>query len=338
MRELEEQRRWDELERLARTALADVNVTERAQAVALLYLGRAIHQQVPAEALPILRMARTQFAQVGDPWLAAEARDWEASCLYHLQDPAALDVGRDALTRYRMLTDRDRGVEARMLEHLGTYHLQRQEVADALSCYRKAIDTAGPLVNLARLANIYHGMASGCSRIGETRQALEYFERAVHLSRTHHDVSGSATVGLARLENDYGEYLVRVGHWEHAEDLLQASMGHFDESGVEIGKNAALLSMGDLAHQQGHVDEAIRWTSEAIALAERLGERVSVASGYEQLGELKAAQNDSDGFEACFARSMEILQQADLPERRARALDRYRRVRRRLTAQARRGS
>jgi tetratricopeptide (TPR) repeat protein len=338
MRELEEQQRWGELERLARLAVAEVGVNDRAQAVALFYLGRAIHQQVPAEALPILRMARTQLAQVGDPWLAGEAHDWEAACLYHLQDPAALDVGRDALMRYRMLTDRDRGVEARMLEHLGTYHLQRQEVGEALSCYRKAIDTAGPLVNLARLANIYHGMASGCSRIGETRQALEYFERAVHLSRTHHDVNRSVTAGLARLENDYAECLVRVGHWEHAEELLQASLDHFDEAGVEVGKNAALLSMGDLQHQRGHLDEAIRWTSEAIVLAEKLGERVSVASGCEQLGELKSEQGDTDGFEACFARAFEILNRADLPERRAEALDRYRQTRARLSVQARRGT
>jgi tetratricopeptide (TPR) repeat protein len=333
MRDLEEQQRWDELERLARLVLADANVTQRTQAVALFYVGRAIHQQVPAEALAILRMARGQLAQVGEPSLAAEARDWQAACLYHLQDPKALDVGRDALARYRMLADRDPGVEARMLEHIGTYLLQRQEVGEALNCYRKAIDTAGPLLNLARLANIYHGMASGCSRIGETHRALEYFERAVHLSRIHHDVKGSATVGLARLENDYGELLVRLGRRERAEDMLRAAIGHFDAAAVQVGKNGALLSMGDLKHQQGDLDEAIRWTCEAIELAEKLGEGVSLAVGYQQLGELKAAQDDRESFEAYFARALAILEHADLPERRAQALDRYRRARQRHAEQ-----
>jgi tetratricopeptide (TPR) repeat protein len=327
MRDLEEQQRWDELERLARAVLADKNLTHRTQGVALLYLGRAVHQQAPIEALPLLRTARGLLAKSGEPWLAAEARDWEGASLYHLQDPTALEVGRDALQRYRMLADRDPGVEARMLEHIGTYLLQRQEVPEALSSYREAIDTAGSLLNLARLAIIYHGMASGCSRIGETRQAMAYFERAVHLSRADHDVNGGVTAGLARLENDYGEFLLRLGSWDRAAEMLHTALDHFDAAGVEVGKNAALLSIGDLHHRRGDLDAAKRSTSQAIDLAERLGERVSLAMGYQQLGELHAELGDRESFEACFARALEMLERADLPERRAQALDRYERIR-----------
>jgi tetratricopeptide (TPR) repeat protein len=332
MRELEEQQRWDELERLARAILADTNVTRRTQGVAMLFLGRAVHQQAPIEALPLLRMARGLLAKSGEPWLAAEARDWEGASLYHLQDPTALEVGQDALGRYRMLTDRDPGIEARMLEHIGTYLLQREELPQALDYYRRAIDTAGPLLNLARLALIYHGMASGCIRLGESRQATEYFERAVHLSRIHHDVKGAVTVGLARLENDYGECLLRLGRWDRAEEMLLASLDHFDAAGVEVGKNAVLLSIGDLHHRRGDVDEAMRWTSQAIELAERLGEQVSLAVAYQQLGELWSTLGNLDSFESCFARAVEIVDRAGLRERRREALDRYRRVRSDLAA------
>jgi tetratricopeptide (TPR) repeat protein len=327
MRDLEEAQQWDRLERLARAVLADANVTARIRAVALLYLGRAIHQVAPTEALTVLRQARGKLAQVGEPWLAAEACDWEAACLYHLQDPTALDVGRKALSRYRMLADRDPGVEARMLEHIGTYLLQRQEVAEAMKCYQAAIETAGTVVDLSRLANIYHGIASGCSRIGETRQALEYFERAVHLSRIHHDVKGAVTASLARLENDYGDCLVRLGRWERAEEILHDALDHFDAAGVDIAKSAALLTMGDLKHLQGQLDEAIRWTHQAIELAERLDERVLLAEGYQQLGELWAARGDGENYEACFARALEILDEAGLPERHAEAVVRYERAR-----------
>jgi hypothetical protein len=53
--------------------------------------------------------------------------------------------------------------------------------------------------------NLHHGLASGYSRIGETRQALDYFERAVNLARVHDEMHGTFAVNLARLENDYAE-------------------------------------------------------------------------------------------------------------------------------------
>jgi tetratricopeptide (TPR) repeat protein len=337
MRELEENQQWTELEQLARVVLGDGNVTPRTVAVARYYLGHALVDLDPVEALEALRVARGQLGQLGEPWLAAEARDWEGVALYYLQDPAAVAVGRDALARYRALTDRDPAVEARMLEHVGSYLLQRQEVPEALACYRGAMAIAGPVLNLGRLANIHHGLASGCSRIGETRQAIEYFERAVQLCRIHCEVRGAVTVNLARLENDYGECLLRTGRWERAEEMIQAALDHFAAAGVEVARTGPLLSMGDLKHRQGQLEEAMRWTNEAIALAERLGELVSLAVGYQQLGEQYADQGDPDRFEGSFARAFEILDRADLPERRAQALERYRRTRGRQ-AHAPRGS
>ena len=325
MRELEERQRWRELERLASTTLSDLNVTPRTQAVARFYLGRAILNHEPEEALQELRRARGQLARLGEPWLAAEARDWEGAALYLLQNVDALDVGRDALARYRVLADRDPGVEARMLEHIGSYLLHREEVSEALSSYRQAIDVAGSMLNLARLANIYHGLASGCLRVGESRKALDYFDRAVHLSRTANEVRGEVSPNLARLENDFGDLLIRTGRWERAEEMICAALEHFAASGVEAGRAYALLSMGDLRAQQRRLDEALQWTGQAIELADRLGETVSLALGYQQLGELSAAQGDASRFESSFTRAFQIL--AELPERQAESMARYRRVR-----------
>jgi tetratricopeptide (TPR) repeat protein len=87
----------------------------------------------------------------------------------------------------------------------------------------------------------------------------------------------------------------------------------------------ALLSLGDLRAQQGRLDEALQWTNQAIELADRLGETVSLALGYQQLGEEWAAMGEMDRFEASFSRAFETL--AELPEAQAESLTRYRRVR-----------
>ena len=181
--------------------------------------------------------------------------------------------------------------------------------------------------DFARLANLHHGLASGYSRIGETRRALDYFERAVNLARVHQEMHGTFAANLARLENDYGELLVRVGQWDRAEDMVRSALDHFVVAGVEAGRTHALLTMGDLKHRQGELAEAERWTGEAIEHAERLGETISLAKGYEQLGDVRASQGDDDRCDACYARALEILGDAGLPERRAEALLRYAQVR-----------
>jgi len=330
MRELEAQRQWPELERLAMSTLADLNLTPRMQAVARFYLGRATLSQDPSEALVTLRVAGQQLARLREPWLAAEALDWQAVALYYLQDLSAVDVGRQALARYRLLADREPAVESRMLEHIAACLLQRQEVPEAVRTYHAAIDVADGGLNLGRLALIYHGLASGCLRLGDVRQALDYFNRAVAFARADHDYRGAVSAELARLENDYGHALVRVGRLDLAEEMILAAIEHFDAAGVRTAKTHALLSMGDLRRQQGQVEDAMSWTEQAIELADELGEVVSLAGAYQQLGELFALQGNEDRFEASFARAIELT--ADLPERRAEALARYRRVRDVLSA------
>jgi tetratricopeptide (TPR) repeat protein len=327
MRELEEDERWPELERMATKVLIELNITDRTQAVARFYLGRALLERDPAEAREELRAASRKLYRNGVPHLAAEAREWEGVALYYQQDPAALEVARDALDRYRTLPSTSRAVEARMLEHLATFHLQRAKVPEAMELYRQSIEVGGHMVDFARLANTYHGMAIGCMRIGETRKALDYFERAVNLRRVYDEVRERASAALARLENDFGTALLEMGRWERAQDLISVAIDHFEAAGVEAGKTHALLSMGDLKRQQGLLEECELWTGRALELAERLDEQLSLATAYQQLGELRAAQGERGAMDGCFMRALQILDELDMPDRRALAMQRYQKAR-----------
>jgi tetratricopeptide (TPR) repeat protein len=263
--------------------------------------------------------------------------DWQASALYMMQDPGALQAGRTALRRYRRLAGRESGVEARMLEHIGTYLLQCGEYAQAIESYREAAEVAGSLLDLSRLANIYHGLAESCRRSGQSRAALDYMERAVNLHRTEHDVRGGVTVHLARLENDYGLLLAQNRRFDRAEEMIRAALDHYAEMGVEGARADALNSMGALRQLQGQLGEAMNWTLQAIELAERLNELVTVAESYQQLGELHALNGDRDRFEASFARALEVIDDAGLPARRTEALARFHAIRDATTAVKRPG-
>lgn len=328
MAALDEEQRYEELGVLARQVMRELNSTKRVRAIATHYAGRAVLNHAPARALALFRRARRQLLRVGERRLAAEAMDWEAAALYLLQDVTALEVGGEALERYRALPDRLAHVEARMLEHIGTYLLQRGEHTTAIGSYREAIEVAGSRLELARLANIYHGLAEGCLQAGEVRQALDYMERAVNFYRTEHDVRGPVSANLARAENDYGVHLMRLGRWDRAEEMIRASLVHYAEVGVEAGRTHALLSMGELSQLQGRLEEAFDWTAQAVDHAEGLDETVALASAYQQLGELWIARGDAGRFEACFDRALEILDRAGLPERRAECVARFCRLRR----------
>src|SRR5262249_5959536 len=157
----------------------------------------------------------------------------------------------------------------RMLEHIGNYLLQRQEVSEALEHYRQAIDIGQRVLSFARLASIHHGMAIGCMRIGETRRALDAHEKAVSLARGHPDVEGSGSAALARIENDFGYTLLQIGRWERAEELFLAALDHFEAAGIEAARTHVLLSMGELKFQQRQLTESEDWTVKALDLAER---------------------------------------------------------------------
>jgi tetratricopeptide (TPR) repeat protein len=325
--ELDERQQFQELGVLAAQLLRDLNSTKRTRAIATYYAGKAVLNQAPSRALELFRRARRLLMRVAERLLAAEAMDWEAAALYLLQDASAAEVGRRALELYRAQADRHPHVEARMLEHLGTYGLQRGEHGSAIGHYREAIEVAGARLELARLANIYHGLAEGCRQAGQSRHALDYMERAVHFYRTEHDVRGPVSANLARAENDYGVHLMRSGRWERAEEMIRAALDHYDEVGVESGRTHALLSMGELNQLRDRREEAVDWTVQAIEHSQRLGETVAQATAYQQLGELWAAGGDAAGFEACFDRALEILDRAELPERRAECAARYQRIR-----------
>src|SRR5437660_3541442 len=320
MRELEAGRRWSELERLAIATLADLNLTPRMEAVARYALGRAALAQDPEEALGHLRIAARQLDRVREPWLAAEALEWEGVALYYLQAPEALDVARQALARYRLLIEREPAIESRMLEHVASCHLQRQEVADALQTYRAALAVADGVLTLARLANIYHGLASGCLRLGDVRQALDYFNRAVSFSRADCDVRGSVSATLPRVENDYGHALLRAGQLDRAEEMILAALDHFERAGVTAGKDHAehgRPAPPASGRRSGGRPGGLHYDDGDLVIHHVGGRQRPAGRG--------ARRSSRPTSSARWSRRPAATSR--LPERRAEALDRYRRVR-----------
>src|SRR5438270_5357215 len=135
----------------------------------------------PAEALPHIRRAKELYRQLGDRWGYVEALDSEAAASYLLEDPNALALAEEALRLCRELDPPPPALEVRILGHIGNVHVVRKEFAKAIRCFEMAIEAAGPLQDLDRMARMYTGMSVAYQETGNLARAASCAQKAVGL-------------------------------------------------------------------------------------------------------------------------------------------------------------
>jgi tetratricopeptide (TPR) repeat protein len=322
-----EWQRYQEAEELARGLLGgDHTAAERA--IGSLYLGRVlVHLGNGDEALRHLRRAGRLLREEGDPWLAAEARDWEAGALDLKEDPRAVAVAEDALRRYRLLEPRTPEIEARMLEHLAAGLTRRGDFTRARACYQEALRVAGPVLDLVRLARMYHGM-SGChASLGQFRQAIDLASRAVALYAVENDLRPlPARIDLPRIENDLGSFLLLDGQIDRAEELFQSALGRLEAAGMRRLRSYVILGLAEVAQARCQLDEAIDLAGRAIACAEEAQEPMALAVVLQQLGQLHADRREPELAAAAFDRALAAWTELGLTGQRDECLAARRRA------------
>jgi tetratricopeptide (TPR) repeat protein len=324
---LTEQQRYLEVMELAQELL-----TERSRglwAYGHFFLGQALNRLfLPEDAIEHLRQARDLFDALDEPWLSAECLEWEAGALYLKEDPEALPMAEEALRRYRLLEPREADVESRMLEHLGTILVRHRNYLRARQCYDDALQVAGRRLDIVRLARIYHGLGTCHGELGDRQRAIDLTARAVTLYSVENDIRPQAArVDLPRAEGDLGTCYLAKGDLERAEELFQAALDHLAETGVERLRSRGLLSMAELRHAQGRLDDALLLIDEAIVLADRHGEQIALAMAYQLRGQVLSDRGRATPADESFERALAILDHAGLEERRAQCLATYHGVR-----------
>jgi tetratricopeptide (TPR) repeat protein len=302
--------RFDEAAELGKTLLALATSAHRLGRIRFFLAQAQLNLGQPEEAAVLLKAAHSHFEAVDDQLMLAECLGSEASLAYLTQRPEAQKLIDQALAICRSLEPIPHPTEARLLAILAGVHLTNKEWDQAIKAYLAAIDAAGSVYDLRRLAMMYGGMASAYRETGQVEAAVRFANRSMALFEVLRD-----QLNLARVENNLGLVMLAMGDRAQAREHLDRSLNLFEETDLEIGRSQVLLSLCELSLTEGHVSHARDLAEQALELAERLDERPNVADAHMWLAQ--AADRAGDGARADreFQLAIGELSQLGLEER-----------------------
>src|SRR4029077_17619304 len=114
-------------------------------------------------------------------------------------------------------------------------HLANHEWDKAIEFYRAAIDVAGALFDLRRMAKMYSGLSVASQELGQIDTASRFATRSVALLEALRD-----RVSLARSENNLGLVLMARGDLTEARKHLDRSLELSDETDLQVGRSQVL--------------------------------------------------------------------------------------------------
>ncbi len=269
-----------------------------------LYLGK------PDLAAPLLREAHAHFESVNDTLMLAECLGSEATVASMTQKPEAMDLAKRALDVCRRLKNVPAATEARLLAIQASINFANKDWANAITLYEEAIESAGSLFDLGRMAKMYSGLSYAYRETGHNEAAARYAGRSIALLEVIRD-----RVSLARAENNLGLILLAQGDRAAAHKHLDRSLELAEETNLEIGRSHVLMSLCELSLMQGNVQAARQFADQALALAERLHEAANVAEAHVWLGRIAADVGDDELVDTEFHIAIRGLTEVGVEER-----------------------
>jgi HTH-type transcriptional regulator, quorum sensing regulator NprR len=278
----------------------------------LRYLLAQAHLQLgqPDEAESLLRDAHAHFESVDDALMLAECMGSEATVANLNQKPEALDLAQRALALCRGMKQVPAATEARLLAILATVHVANQNWDTAIRLYEEAIEAAGSLFDLGRMATMYSGLSAAYRETGHVDAAVKYAGRSIALLEVLRD-----RVSLARAENNLGLILLAQGDRTGAHKHLDRSLELAEETNLEVGRSHVLMSLCELSLVQGNVQVARQFAEQALAMAERMQEAANVAEAHVWLGRIAAEGGDEELADTEFDIAIRGLTEVGVEER-----------------------
>jgi tetratricopeptide (TPR) repeat protein len=166
------------------------------------------------------------------------------------------------------------------------------------------------MFDLRRMAKMYGDLSAAYQQLGQVDTASRYAARSIALLEVVRD-----RVSLARAENNLGLILLARGDTGVAREHLDRSAELSKEGDLELGRSLVLLNLCELCLQEGTVEQAGEFASEALELAERLHEPANVAEAHGWLGRIADKNGDHERTDQEFALAIQGFEKLGSQER-----------------------
>jgi tetratricopeptide (TPR) repeat protein len=264
----------------------------------------------PDKAASLLREAHAHFESIDDALMLAECMGYEAHVAGMTQQPEAQALAERALAICRGIKPVPAPTETRLLSVLATLHVANRGWDSAIKLYEEAIEAAGPVFDLSRMAKMYSGLSLAYRETGHIDAAVKYAGRSIALLEVLRD-----RVSLAKAENNLGLILMAQGNRNAAHKHLDRSLELAEETNLEIGRSHVLMSLCELSLAQDNVQAARQFAEQALDMAERMNEPANVAEAHVWLGRIAAEVGDDELVDTEFAIAIHGLTEVGVEER-----------------------
>lgn len=158
--------------------------------------------------------------------------------------------------------------QAAMHYSFGQAHWRGGDYDRALDEYQRALARYGEAGGheSAAMATVLRGMGTVFAMTGQTRQAIDRFDRVIDLARSVGDRRGEA-VGLTNLAAVHEE----AGDLDQADRFHQRALPLLREAGQPTSEAIAYENLARVRREQGRLDEAMAALRRALAICRRNG-------------------------------------------------------------------
>jgi predicted ATPase len=242
---------------------------------------------------------RTANARDPDTLIARGKALYGASALAYSQSDfqAANTLALQLLALRRRLHDRP-GVAAALLA-LGTYALEMSEHERALACLEESLAIRREIGDLWGIAASQMNIGVLMFKLAKYSRAAEITEQALALNRQIGNVAGVA-VAL----NNLGEIKIILGEYERAVAVLEESLVIW-RTLVDAGL-VALNNLSIALRYMGQPVRARAAATEGLAIAQRMGARLERSNLLLNLGDLARDDGDIDNAERYYEHGLAI--------------------------------
>ena len=215
---------------------------------------------------------------------------------------------RKSINEYLLKKINDKRELVRILKEIGTIHYLLSEFREAIEYYEQALKISREIGGRSGEGSGLRILGLAYARLGETRKAIEFYEQALKISREIGDRSGEGTA-LGNLGNAYADLGEPRKAIEYHEQALKISR----EIGDRRGEGADLGNLGNAYADLGDSCKAIEHYQMALAITREIGDRRGEGNSLGNLGLVYAELDQIPQAIECAKSALTILEAIESP-------------------------